>query len=288
MAEGDISTAISTAVSTAGDTKWYAGLDAETQNYLAQRGMTDKTPVDAFLEAAKAHREAQAYIGVPKEQLLKMPKEGAPPEEWDAFHERLGWSKDPEAYKFENLKRADGTNADDAFKDFVRTQAAELKLSPAASAKLAEATMKQFEGSTAARTAEETASATRALEQLRQSWGANYDANKVIADNAYSAIMTAAGLDQTKMTAAIQQLGAATGKAEAMQILLAIGQKLGEDTFVGGGGPGGNLGPRNSEQAQARLNELKADGTWVQRFLAGGNAEVKEFNDLSKLAFGDA
>jgi hypothetical protein len=28
-------------------------------------------------------QEAQAYIGVPKEQLLKLPKADAPPEEWD-------------------------------------------------------------------------------------------------------------------------------------------------------------------------------------------------------------
>jgi hypothetical protein len=48
-----------------------------------------------------------------------------------------------------------------------------------------------------------------------------------------------------------------------MQMLLAVGQKLGEDKFVGGGGPGGNLGPRNAEQAKARIAELKADTTWV-------------------------
>ena len=101
-------------------------------------------------------------------------------------------------------------------------------------------------------------------------------------------MMKAAGFTQEQMTAAIQKLGDTAGKAETMQMLLAVGQKLGEDTFVGGGGPSGGLGPRTAEQAKARIAELKADSTWTGRYLNGGNAEVKEMNDLHKLAYGDA
>ena len=100
--------------------------------------------------------------------------------------------------------------------------------------------------------------------------------------------MAAAGFDQTRMTAAIQKLGETAGRAETMQMLLAIGMKMGEDRFVGGGGPGGNLGPRNAEQARARIAELKGDDTWVKRYLSGGTAETKEMNDLHQLAYGDA
>ncbi len=118
----EVSTAVSSAVSTASDAKWYAGFDTETQNYIATRGLTDKDPSAAFLEAAKAHREAQAYIGVPKEQLLKLPKADAPPEEWDDVYAKLGYSKNADDYKLEGLKRGDGTDVDDSFKDFVRAQ----------------------------------------------------------------------------------------------------------------------------------------------------------------------
>lgn len=280
------STTVSTAISTTPDAKWYAGFDAETQNYITTRGLADKDVSAAFLETAKAHQEAQAYIGVPKEQLLKLPKADAPPEEWDEVYTKLGYSKNADDYKLDGLKRADGTDADTALKDFLRAQAVDLKLSPAAAAKFADATLKHLEGVTAAQTSEQTADATRALEQLRASWGPNYEANKVIADNAYAAIMAAAGFDQTKMTAAIQKLGETAGRSETMQMLLAVGQKLGEDKFVGGGGPGA-LGPRNAEQATARIAELKADTTWVSRYLAGGTAEVKEMNDLHLLAHGN-
>lgn len=283
----EISTAVSSEVSTVVDAKWFDGFDDETKNYITTRGLSDKEPTVAFLEAAKAHREAQAYIGVPKEQLLKLPKADAPPEEWDDVYAKLGYSKNADDYKLDGLKHADGTDVDDGLKDLIRAQATELKLSPEKTAKLAEAFVKHQETGSAAKTADETAAATKALEQLRQSWGANYDANKVIADRGYEAIMKAAGFDQEKMTKAIQGLGEINGKAETMQMLLAVGQKLGEDTFVGGGGPGGNLGPRTAEQAVARIEELKRDSAWTQRFLAGGNAEVKEFNDLSALAFGE-
>ncbi len=276
----EISTAVSSDVSTvvtiSGEAKWFDGFDEPTKAYISSRGLSDKDISDAFRETAKAHQEAQAYIGVPKEQLLKLPKEDAPPEEWDAVYERFGYSKNADDYKLEGLKYSDGTDVDDGFKDFVRQQASELHLSPAATAKLAEAVIKHNESGTAARTADETAAATKSLEQLRQSWGPNYEANKVIADNAYAAMMKSAGFSQEQMTAAIQKLGETAGRAEAMQMLLAVGQQLGEDKFVGGGGPSGGLTPRTAEGAKARIEELKKDSTFVQRWLGGGVNETKE------------
>jgi hypothetical protein len=265
--------------------KWYSGLDADAQSYITSRGLADKDPVAAFLETAKAHKEAQAYIGVPKEQLLKLPKADAPPEEWDAVYERLGYSKNADDYKLEGLKHADGTDVDDATKDFIRSQATELKLSPQAAQKLAENTIKRLDDTKSASTADEAAAATKALEQLKQSWGPNYEAYKVIADRGYEALMKEAGLDQAKMTAAIQKLGEATGKAETMQLLLAVGKKLGEDNFVGGGGPSGNT-YYTKETALARLSELKADSSYTARYLAGGMAEKKEMENLHAIAYG--
>lgn len=281
-----VSSVVSSAVSAPADGKWFATLDAETQNYITTRGLAEKTPAEAFLDAAKAHREAQAYIGVPKEQLLKLPKADAPPEEWDAVYEKLGYSKNADDYKLDGLKNAAGTDVDPAVKDFIRAQAAELKLSPTAATKFAEGMVKQMEGTAAAGIAATGAEAVKAMEALRQSWGPNYEANKVIADNAYAAMMAAAGFDQTKMTQAIQKLGETAGRAETMQLLLAVGQKLGEDKFVGSGGPGGSI-RYTKEGAIARISELKADGQFVSRFLAGGIAESKEMNDLHLLAHGE-
>lgn len=281
----EVSTAVSSAVSTT-ETKWFSGFDAETQNYINTRGLADKDPAAAFLEAAKGHREAQAYIGVPKEQLLRLPKADAAPEEWDEVYKRLGYSTNADDYKLEALKRADGSDVDDGFKDFIRAQATDLKLSPDAAARFASAILARQEADTAAQTATSTEAATRALEALKQSWGANFEANKVIADNAYAAMMQAAGFTQEQMSGAIQKLGETAGRAETMQMLLAVGQKMGEDRFVSSGGASGGQMRYTTDTAKARIAELKADSQFIGRYLAGGAAEAKEMNDLHQIAYG--
>lgn len=281
------STAVSTAVSTTAQARWFDGFDDGVKNYITQRGLAEKDPAAAFLEAAKAHQEAQAYIGVPKEQLLKLPKADAAPEEWDAVYERLGYSKDPAAYALDGLKNPDGSEVPAGLLDHVRAQAQALKLSPAAAKTLAEQTIAYNANANQSQSAETTAAAARAMEQLRNSWGANYDANRVIADRAYAAIMAAAGFDQGTMTKAIQTLGETAGRAETMQLLLAVGQRISEDSFTGGGHGGG--GPNSMiatvEQAKARIDELKADTEFSKRYLAGGVAEMREMADLHLRAY---
>ena len=74
-----------------------------------------------------------------------------------------------------------------------------------------------------------------------------------------------------------------------MQLLLAVGQRFNEDSFIGGGPQGGgNLGPRTAEQALARIAELKNDQAWTERYLKGGTAEAREMSDLHKIAYGNA
>lgn len=284
MTELAPSTAVSTAISTA---TWFDAFDDETKTYITSRGLNEKTPAEAFQEAAKAHREAQAYIGVPKEQLLKLPKDATDVAGWDAVYERLGFSKDEAKYAFEGLKKADGTDVDQGLKDFLKAQAMALRLSPEAAGKLAEGVLKFQTDTGAAETASVTAEAARAMEALRQSWGPNYQANQVIADRAYAAIMAAAGFTQEQMTGAIQKLGAVSGKAEVMQMLLAVGMKMGEDSFVGSGGPGGGALRYTKESAVGRIKELMADGDFAKRYLNGGTAEKKEMDDLHQIAYAE-
>jgi hypothetical protein len=40
------------------------------------------------------------------------------------------------------------------------------------------------------------------------------------------------------------------------------------------------------ESARARMNDLKADKNWMQRYLAGGTEEVTEWNRLEKVLAG--
>jgi hypothetical protein len=95
------------------------------------------------------------------------------------------------------LKYADGTDVDEASRISFASKRRNFSFRRPRLPSLPKS-IKHNESGTAAKTADETAAATKALEQLRQSWGPNYEANKVIADNAYAAMMAAAGFDQPR------------------------------------------------------------------------------------------
>lgn len=273
-ADPSISTAVSTAVS-APATKWFDALDDENKNYINSRGLGDTDPIQAFLNAAKAHRDAQAFIGVPTEQVLKLPKSDAPPEEWDAVWQKLGYSTNKDDYKLEAV-------TDEGLRSFIQAQAAALHLSPTAAAKFAGETTAYLEKTATAQSSEEQIANVRAAEQLRNSWGPNYQANMTIADRAYLAIQAAAGFTAEQMQANMTKLKEANGTEGVMQMLLAVGQRIGEDGFVAGGvaptDPASLIASR--EQAIARKAELSADEEWRKRFLNGGVAEVREMAAL--------
>ena len=274
------STAISSATSSAG--RWFDNLPEEDKAYIQTRGLADQDVVAAFTATAKAHREAQSYMGVPNERLLKLPAPDAKPEEWDAVYQRLGYSTNPDDYKLEGLKFPDGRDVPATLTDHVRAQAQALHLSPAAAKTLAEQTIAFTAGQQAAQTSEQQIAAATAAERLRQNWGPNYQANMTIAEQAYAAIMAASGFDQATMTATMQKLREVQGTENIMQMLFSVGQRLGEANFVGGGGaphdPAALIA--SVEQAKARKAELLADKDWGKRYMAGGSKEIQEMAAL--------
>ena len=286
LIEPSASTAASTAISSETSTtpRWFDSLPEEDKAYIATRGLTEKDVLEAFRETAKAHREAQSYMGVPNEQLLKLPGPNARPEEWDTVYQRLGYSTNPDDYKFDGLKFPDGKDVPAALTDHVRAQALALHLSPTAAKQLAEQTIAFTAGQAQAQTSEQQIEAARTTERLRASWGPNYQANMTIADRAYAAMMAAAGFDQATMTASMQKFKEIQGTEGVLQLLLAVGQRIGEDGFVRGGGappdPGALIA--SAQQAQARKTELMTDKEWAKRYLAGGLTEVREMATLNE------
>jgi hypothetical protein len=280
VASTPASTAVSTTVSTT--PRWFDSLDDGLKNYINARGLAEKDPATAFAETAKAHQEAQAYIGVPADRLVRLPAAGAPPEEWDAVYEKLGYSKNADDYKLEGLKFPDGKDVPPALVDHIRSQALALKLSPAGAKQLADQTVAFTANQNTTQTSEQQIEAATAAERLRQSWGPNYQANITIADRAYTAIMAAAGFDQATMSASIQKLREVQGTEGVMQMLLAVGQRISEDSFTSGfrtpADPNALIA--SVDQAKARKAELLADADWAKRFAAGGSAEVREMAAL--------
>src|ERR1700675_2486732 len=252
------------------DQPWFTGSDAETVGYLQNRGW-DKLPAkDAALQAVKSYREAEKHIGAPPDQILRMPKDATEKKGWAKIYARLGVPDKPEGYDFKDVKFTDGAELNPDYQTAFRTLAQENHLSKDQALAVARSVTKLMETAEAT----DTAAYNQKLEvekgTLRTNWGSNAAAYKVIAENA----ATKLGVTAEE----IQALEKSVGYARVMDMFRNIGQRIGEDKFVGNGGGGGNMLSR--EQAIAQLSSLENDQVWMDRFLKGDAAAIQQFDNL--------
>lgn len=273
MADDSSTTTTGTTTQTTDTTQWYSALDADTQAYITSKGLADKPAHEAFAQAAKSHREAEAYIGTPADQLLKLPKADAKPEEWDAVHTRLGRPVTADKYDLAGVKFTDGSEVDAAFTDFVRAEAFKGGLSQAAATAMAQGFVNFLEKQTAADAGEQTAALEAQRSELKASWGQNFDANLFIARQAALKL----GLTPEQVAA----METSMGYKNLMEAFSTIGRKIGEDTFVADTSRGD--GTMTADQAKARIAEMKTDSDFQKRLLAGGAAEAREFKAMHEI-----
>lgn len=254
-----------------GAAPWYQGGDAELIGHIQNRGLHEKTAAEAAFELARAHREAERYIGVPADQVLKLPKDPTDSAGWRAVQERLGAPKDAAGYDFSSVKKADGSVPDAAFVDAMRAAAAELALTQDAAARVAASFVKFQEGQGSAKATADAAAATEAKDRLTASWGQNMESNTFVADQAAAKL----GIKPEVLA----KLKDGMGADGVMQMFLKIGVSMGEDKYVASGGVQGNA-PRSTEQAVADKSSLMKDQGFVKRYLDG---DVEARNQMRAL-----
>lgn len=255
---------------------WYEGkADAEAIGYLQARGW-DKDPITAALEAGKAHREATKKLGVPEDQLARIPKKDDAAA-WEQFHQKVnGKPADMKDYDFSNVKRKDGTALPDSLAGTLRTMAHKLNLGKDAAPTLAKDFLAAIETADAAAIAEREQAIAAEHDKLADSWKAGFETNMLIARRT----ATTLGITEDKIAA----LEKVVGYSGVMNMLRNLGGIIGEDKYLkpGGGGPA----RMTKEMAVAKIAELKGDNDWSKRYREGGAAEAREFSDLHTIAFG--
>jgi len=260
---------------------WYEGkADADTIGWLQNKGW-DKDPVIGAIEAAKAHRSAQQFLGVPADQLLRLPKDATDEAGWATVRQRLGAPKEAKEYDFTGVKFADGSELDQAFTDRMRN--ALLKAGTPKDA--APGVVKEVVGfMDAADKAEADArAATRQSQRtdLAREWGNNAEFNRL---TAMQGARRAVGSDD-EAAKVIASMEDAIGYKATMEFWRKIGSGTTEDTFVESG-HGGN--PVTMNGAKARITELQADPEWTARYLKGMPKEKAEMDNLMQLLYGSA
>lgn len=253
------------------------GVEADLAGHITTKGWDKKSAGEAALEAARAHREAEKLIGIPSNQIIRLPQDAKDEAGWKALWGRLGAPAEAKDYDFSTVKAADGTAINEALAQALRDAAASSHLPKDAATTMASTMAKYLDSTKSAELADYTAKLEADKAALVKNWGANLDANSVIAKSA------AAALGVTKDD--IAALEKVVGFSRVMELFRNIGTKIGEDKFVQAlGQPSGVM---TRDQATAKKNDLMNDQGWRDRYLKGGIQENRELQALVAIIAGD-
>lgn len=273
--------------SPAGD-PWHKGIDAEIIGHWSNKGLDYTDPAKIAVEMTKQHRAAERHFGVPADQLLKMPKADAKPEDIKAFWAKLG-AGEAKDYDLSTVK-LNGEPLDDALATTMRDALASAFVPKDKAVTIAAAVAKHIEEGDRAKTTIEKLAIDSAKDDLKKSWGKNVEYNFLVAERAVSTVAKAAGISEQQASSALQALkDAGIGRAEIMKMFYAVGSKMAEDTFVergADGSPAQGIGVTTREGAVSRLADLQKDLAWGKRFTSGDQQANQEFQLLTTMIAG--
>ena len=253
------------------DTPWYSTLAPEEQAHVVAKGWDKDDLPTAAGKAIRSHFAAERLIGVPSDQVLRLPKDATDPAYQAALDRLHGMNPTkPEDYKFEGV--------DEKVANSARDLAVKHKLPVAAAQQLAAdlAAVQSATGATQAADAALTKAANNAF--LKASYGADYDLKVFTATRALAAAGLPASVLEHVATLSQDQYKA------AIDAFVGLGAKMGEAELLRGGNtPSDPTTGMTGEQAAARLGELQNDGAWVQKYLGGDAAARAEFTKLTTL-----
>ena len=258
-------------------TPWYAGVpgvDQEMVGHWTNKGWLAKDPKEIVVEATKAWKEAERFVGAPANELVRIPKEGADEASWNKVWQRFGKPADAKEYDFSTAKYADGRAPEDKFLDAMRQTAFRLNMPKATAAEFTREVVKYMDSVDTSERTEVSAKFETEKTALAKNWGANMEANLFVAKRAAQAL----GVDPDTVAALEKQVG----YAKVMEMFRSIGTKIGEDKFITGSGNTANS-VMTREQAVARKADLMKDTLWVQKYMKRDAEAIREMTALNTL-----
>ena len=274
--------AAAAAAAAAGGTKpWHDGVETETLGFWQNKGLPLEDPKVFAGKLTELYRQAEKHIGAPPDRILRLPDATAKPEEWTAFHQRLGAPKEAKEYDFSAIKNAKGEAIPEPLAETLRSTAFAKGLSKDAAAAVASAVVKRLDDDAAAAA---TITAGKIAEEkagLIKNWGpedsAKYKLNFIQASEG----ARRSGISQEGVKAMESQIG----YAATMEHFRKIGANTSEANFHEGGGP---QGVNTREGAASKLAELEADKAWGKRLAAGDAVATAEWRQLTAMISGAA
>lgn len=236
--------------------------------YLEAKGFKDPTAL------AESYRNLEKLKGVPEERLLQIPEKADSPE-WDKIYSKLGRPEKPSGYELKGIDGQDtefGQWAGDIFhKSGVSKKAGEAIVSE---------WNKRVMGIIQKDDTDAKEASNQQVSKLRQEWGAAFDQNST----QVRAFSEAVGLDDKTAKDLAKVMGVDKLNTFLHGIMTKFGVKLGEQDFHGGGG-GNGFGVLSPAAARAKIDMLKNDSGFVQRYASGDSAARQEMDRLHQWGY---
>jgi hypothetical protein len=237
------------------------GLTDEDKGYIQSSNYQDAASV------VKALRDTKAYVGLDKNDLVRIPKPDKDGNvNYDEVYKRLGRPDDATGYGLGD-------------EEFAKTAAQKL-FDLGISKKQAESLM-QFmtEQDTANKKAEEeqwNTTVEKGVEALKKEWGADYDVNLGVAQQAVRDIAAKTGFTEEELNKIEKTLG--TDKST--KLFYAIGAAQGGVKNL----QNYNAGQETPEIASYKLKEMLADKETAKLLAAKDSKTMKEIKRLTELS----
>ncbi len=239
------------------------GLSQEDVGYI--QASTYKDPSSII----KALREAKQYIGMDKNDLIRIPKADADGNrDLSEVFKALGRPDDAKGYEL----------GDTDFAKAASEKLFELGLSKKQATELATFIAAQDEVNKKAEEEKWNANVESGIKELQKEWGADYEANTAVAQQAVRDIAAKTGFTEEELN----KIESTLGTDKATKLFYAIGAAQGGVKNL----QNYNAGQETPEIAAFKLKELKQDKEFVARLAKNEHKAVQEVVRLTALAMG--
>jgi hypothetical protein len=239
--------------------------DEATRTWVQAKGFKDVTGLaQSALNLEKLTGDLNSIVRLPKADAADFDKQ------MGDVYTKLGRPEKPGEYK---LPVPQGQ--DPKFAETVSTWFHDAGLNPKQAQALATKWNEHMGGATKAQSDAIAARDASQLAELKQTWGANYDANSALVEKAAQAF----GMDQQTLLALRQTMG----PGAAMKFMQNIGAKLGvsDTSFITGENRQSSFaGGMSPAEAKQRVAALRADPEWIKGY---GNGDADKKAEMSKL-----
>lgn len=253
-------------------TSWADGFDQDTKQWLESKQLTKLDAQKVLPEVVKGWRGAESKLGVPADQLARVPKDENDAEGLKNYLSKLGVPEKPEGYE---IKPDEGMESD--FPEQAAKWFFEMNV-PKNIAKGLYGKLKGYAQSTLeASEAKWNEQADKDIAALKGEWkGEEFDKNVELARR----VRATMGLSHEE-TLSVER---AIGVKRAAQVFSALGKTLGEHRFVGGDTIQSRFA-MSPEAARTRIIELQRDSKWMESYLGGDADKKAEWTRLHQIGF---